>query len=400
MHKTLLLSLLLLGYLPIVAQDNGALVLPGSKNDLNTVATAPAKLKRMATAGWDNEVLIYQADSPYQMVQKLTGHAAQINAIAYNLQGNIFASGSGDMTVRLYDSMYRQIPMKDDPALRHLDAVTALVFDRTGRFLFSGDKNGRLMIWDVNLKAPVKFYETGSSINDISLANNSTHLFVAGSDRQIKVIALAGGKTIRTLDGHTDMVNKVVLSPNNQYLLSGASDKTARLWDLRTWKQQLLVQTESWKVTAMAFTTDSKYFVIGCNDGAIQLYETETGKLISKSNYPELYVRDIAFSPDQKKLYVAGKIREGEHYGLHLIPSMIPVPVPAVLPVKPMTLAQRALDSIMKVRPLNRMDSVKYKNVLMTAPRVKQSNEGKTVPATPDTPVIYKTPMGNLPKKK
>lgn len=403
MVKQLLCSLSLLICLSGFAQESSnpkPFILSGATNDLNAVAMSPAKYKRMAVAGWDNTIFIYNTDTPYTLVQKLSGHTAQINCIAYNLSGNMMASASGDMSVRFYDSLGKYLPIKEDMLNRHMTAVNTLIFDRSGKFLFSGDREGRLMLWDALLQKPIKYYATGNSINDLCLSPNAANIFVAHSDKSIKLIALAGGKIVRTLDAHTDAVNALAISTNNQFMISGSNDKTAIIWDLKTWKPLHVLKVESWKVTAVAFTDDSKYCVTGSNDGWVKVWEVSTGKLIGKAEYPDMNIRDLCFSKDYRNILIAPKMKEGENFGARYVSSLLPIPEKAI---RIMTPAQKSLDSIMAIRPLNKQDSIKFKNILMPRPvdNKSENNKGKGAENKQlDSAVIYKTPMNQTPKKK
>lgn len=381
-------------------------ILGGARNDLNAAAMSPAKYKRMAVAGWDNEVLIYQADSPFTLVQKLLGHQAPVNCLAYNFSGNMFASGGSDNTVKVYDSLYRIIPIAEEGLNKHLVAVHSLLFDRSGKYLFSGDRDGKLVLWDLLNKKSTKFYETGNTINDLCLSPNAANIFIAHADPKIKLYALAGGKLVRTLDGHTDAVNSIAISVNNKYLISGSNDKTARIWDLKTMKSLFVLNTECWKVMSVGFTDDSKYCYTGCNDGSVRVWETETGKLISKWSSDDIGVKEVVITKNNQYLLIAPRVKGSPDFGARVIPSGIPLPL---LPStnsnnKPKVISaqQRQLDSIMAIRPLTKQDSVKYKNLLTPSPSGGNSGTGSSKSQTKglDSAVIYKTPMNNAPVKK
>ncbi|MBC7384331.1 MAG: WD40 repeat domain-containing protein [Bacteroidia bacterium] len=371
---------------------NSTVVQPGHSNDVNAAIFSPLKTKRMATAGWDNKINIYQADSPFNLLQSLNGHNASVNCLAYNITGGILASGGNDFNVMFWDSFYRRKSVPEDLNNRHQANINSLVFDRANKYLFSGDNNGKIIIWDaINPKA-LKSLNTSAPINDISLSPNPANIFIASSEPKIKLIALATNKIVKTLDGHTDAVNSIAISPNNLYLISGSNDKTARIWDLRSMKQLYLLKVECWKVTAVAFTDDSKYCVTACNDGSIKVWETETGKLINNTEPQNFNIRDINFSKNGQMLIVAPLMRGSKEYGARLMKSNIPVLVPQVF-LKPLTAPQKALDSLMKIRTLTKQDSLKYKNLLTTKSKDQLLLLVQSKSLKIDSAIIYKTPM-------
>lgn len=396
----LLLSLICLQTFGQEANKKPEVILQGSNNDLNSVAISSNKYKRMAIGGWDNVVLIYKTDSPFQLVQKLTGHSAPINTLAYNLSGNMLASGSADNFVKFYDSLYRILPVKDEFKIRHESPVNSLVFDKGGKYLFSGDRDGKLILWDALNQKAIKFYQTGNSINDLCLSPNVANIFIAQSDKSIKLVSLTTGKLVRTMDGHTDGVNVLAISNNNQYLISGSNDKTARIWDLKNWKPLHVLNVGSWKITAVAFSDDNKYCVTGCNDGNISVWETETGKLVEKAVFNEMYIKDIAFSKNGKLLIVAPKMKESTDFGARIISSMIPQVNNIQNNNMLVSPAQKSMDSILAIRPLNKQDSIKFKSYLQLNSNGKsgKNNANSTQPL--DSAIIYKTPMYQNQKSK
>jgi WD40 repeat protein len=45
---------------------------------------------------------------------------------------------------------------------------------------------------------------------------------------------LETGRTLRTLEGHSDSVSAVAVAPNSRRAVSASSDHTVRVWDLET----------------------------------------------------------------------------------------------------------------------------------------------------------------------
>jgi WD40 repeat protein len=367
-------------------------VLSGSRNDLNAAAMSPAKFKRMAVAGWDNEVLIYNTDSPFTLVQKLIGHQAPVNCLSYNYAGNMLASGSSDQTVRLYDSMYRFVPLIEEGTNRHYSAVQSLIFDKSGKFLLTGDKDGNLLLWDVPTRKTVKSYQTNTSINDLCLSPTPANILIANAEPSIKIFGLASGKVIRTLDGHKDAVNCLALAYNNKYLISGSNDKTAIIWDLKTMKPLHILQPSCWKITSVGFSDDSKYCVTGCNDGVVNVWETETGKLISTWSSEDIGVKELCLFRNSQYILISPKLKGTQEFGARVIPSGIPNLTKVLESNKnaaPKTPMQLQLDSIIAMRTLTKQDSLKYKT-LLTPPKPKTGSKN---PNQLDSAIIYKTPM-------
>jgi WD40 repeat protein len=367
-------------------------VLSGSRNDLNAAAMSPAKFKRMAVAGWDNEVLIYNTDSPFTLVQKLIGHQAPVNCLSYNYAGNMLASGSSDQTVRLYDSMYRFEPLIEEGTNRHYSAVQSLIFDKSGKFLLTGDKDGKLLLWDVPTRKTVKSYQTNTSINDLCLSPTPANILIANAEPSIKIFGLASGKVIRTLDGHKDAVNCLALAYNNKYLISGSNDKTAIIWDLKTMKPLHILQPSCWKITSVGFSDDSKYCVTGCNDGVVNVWETETGKLISTWSSEDIGVKELCLFRNSQYILISPKLKGTQEFGARVIPSGIPNLTKVLESNKnaaPKTPMQLQLDSIIAMRTLTKQDSLKYKT-LLTPPKPKTGSKN---PNQLDSAIIYKTPM-------
>lgn len=375
------------------SDSNSVTILPGHTNDVNAAVFSSQKTKRIATAGWDNLINIYLADTPTKLVQTLTGHSASVNCLAYNLTGTMLASGGNDFRVMMWDSMYRARLVYEPLSLKHSSNINALVFDKTGKFLFSGDNEGKLIIWDALNAKLVKSMLTGSQINDLCLSSNPANIFIASSEHNIKLYALAANKLVRTLDGHTDAVNSLAISSNGLYLISGSNDKTARIWDLRNMKQLHILKVECWKVTAVAFSDDGKYCATGCNDGSVKIWETLSGTLINSIETRNCNIRDINFSKNSQQIVIAPLMRGSSEYGARIVNSGIPAPKPNVIQLK-VSPAQRAVDSIMAIRTLTRQDSIRYRNVFRVKPSLPEPSK-QTGGKTPvlDSAIIFKTPM-------
>ncbi|MCA0426483.1 MAG: WD40 repeat domain-containing protein [Bacteroidetes bacterium] len=366
----------------------------GHTNDLAALKFSNPKIGLIASGGWDNSLYIYKADSPFKLVKSFPAHGSAITCLNFNWSGTMIATGSQDFQVNVWDSMFRKVPILIDPKMAHTNNVSSVIFDRTGRFVFSGCEGGKLIIWDLQSKKAVKQNLTGVPISSLALGTMPSSIFVAGAEPKIKLVNLVNGQVLKTLEGHKDRINAIAVSKNMRFLLSGSNDKTAKIWDLKTFKLHKELPVECWKVTAVAFSDDSRYCATACNDGSIRIWETETGKLISKSIEQEFIVKDLSFNATATLIGIAPYMKSSSDFGPRIYRSGIHMENTQLIPrFNPLKLE---MDSILAKRKLTKQDSARFKSVLFPSKIEIDSKK----PAEPkiDSPRIYKTPMN--PKKK
>jgi WD40 repeat protein len=74
----------------------------------------------------------------------LSGHSRDVNAVAFNPDGQTVLSASNDKTLKIWScDDGRLIATLTD----HLDTINAIAFDRSGQLFISGSSDKTIKIW-------------------------------------------------------------------------------------------------------------------------------------------------------------------------------------------------------------------------------------------------------------
>jgi len=174
------------------------------------------------------------------------GHTGDVNAVAYSPDGKTLASGSDDFSVRIWNA-------NESESLHilrgHTDRVRTVAFSPDGTLLASGGEDNEIRLWQVADGQLIRtlrghggrtgdgfnllFTDMTKGVRDLAFSPDGTVLASAGSDGTVRLWRIADGKLLKTLSGHTNVVNKVAFSPDNRLLASGSGDSTIRVWRWR-----------------------------------------------------------------------------------------------------------------------------------------------------------------------
>lgn len=125
--------------------------------------------------------------------------------------------------------------MKGDRAyIGHTGEIISIAVSDSGKYLATGDKHARLIIWDAETLTPRHlFTRHRDAVTSLSFRRGTEQLFSGGADRAVIVWSAPENAYIETLVGHQDTVIGIAggLEVNQETCVSvGARDRSARLW--------------------------------------------------------------------------------------------------------------------------------------------------------------------------
>ncbi len=217
----------------------------------------------------DSEFIWYYKMNGYDVIERFirekkqevkfviqNSHNSEINSIAWNPDGNLFASADDSGIIKLWTR--GGILLKNLEGTKKTLYDLSLTWSHDGNLLASGSMDGTIRLWRRD------------------------------------------GLLIKVLEGHTESIEGLSWNPDGTILASGSSDKTVRLWKSDGSLIKVMEGHKSF-ISTVSWSPDGKTLASCSGDASIRLWSCD-GSLIKELKGHKHSVDYIAWSPDGKIL--------------------------------------------------------------------------------------------------
>lgn len=281
---------------------------------------------------------------------ELTGHNHGVSGIAFNQDGSLVATASGDGTARLWDASSRETVVE---LIGHSGAVSDVAFSPVGHLVATASNDGSARVWDASTGAELSVLRGHSDgISDVAFSPDGHQVATASRDGTVRLwewstrsemTSLASGHGARagiafspdpdsplvatanwdgtatvwnrvsgaevTLRGHENSVTDVAFSPDGTRVATASGDETVKLWDAMSGTALTTLRGHRGDVSSVAFSPNGLLIGTASDDRTARLWDVSTGDEVAVLTKHDAHVTAVAFSPGSSLVATASDDR-------------------------------------------------------------------------------------------
>ncbi|KAI8926860.1 WD40-repeat-containing domain protein [Entophlyctis helioformis] len=225
---------------------------------------------RFASCGMDRSVIVWDVGTG-RAIRKFGEHTQRVNALDFNSDASVLASGSYDATVRIWDcraQTWRPVQVLDGPK----DSVEAVQI--LGHEILTGCVDGVVRVYDVRAGRLTSDRVGRKSVTSARFSNDGKCILTSTLDDTIRLFDNDTGDLLNEYKGHTNRDYRIVstLSYDDAQIVSGSEDGQVFVWDLVEGNVVRSFKAHAKTVTCVAYHPKAHAMVTTSLDGTVKLW--------------------------------------------------------------------------------------------------------------------------------
>uniref|UniRef100_A0A6U6B6P7 Lissencephaly-1 homolog n=1 Tax=Guillardia theta TaxID=55529 RepID=A0A6U6B6P7_GUITH len=273
--------------------------LTGHRSPLSRVIFHPV-FADVITCSEDASIKLWDLDSG-RLSSTLKGHTASVNDVSLNSDGTVLASGSSDLSVKLWKLGDSNECLR---TLRgHEHSVSGVAWINSDELVISASRDTTIKVWEAKSGYCVKTL-TGHSewVRRIITSSVRPLCFSCSSDKTVKVWDVnQGSPSIRELRGHEHVIECLALSNEKASLIlmrhmtkTGSEEWAASTEGAAGQGENSVAEGRGGGARSLL----GAFIASGSRDKSIRIWHVESGKCILVLQGHDNWVRDVCFHPN------------------------------------------------------------------------------------------------------
>ena len=336
--------------------------LAGHDGDVRTIDISPDG-QWIVSGSSDKTMLLWDVQSGEAVgsfaIPPLPGHPGLVRSVAFSQNSKQVAAVSGEDIVRIWDREAGDIIAE----LRgHEAGITTLDFGSRGT-LVSADRDGTLIIWDLERGEPKFVYSTSQQAAAVTMSDDGDFVLLGSEDGSARIYTMSEdkhafevrrfgeveslvfgarfspdgdqilvgggpvftvqelpdatesfviqldaetGEAIQHLEGHAATVTSITYSPDGKNAATTSGDNSLILWDVASGEILQMLIGHQGAVWDAEYSPDGNYIASGSDDSVVIIWDVDTGKISNRLEGHTDAVLSITFSPDGSRIVSGG----------------------------------------------------------------------------------------------
>lgn len=228
------------------------------------------------------------ASSEFVPIQRHGGHWDTITSLDLSSDDQLLASGSKDMTVKLWSFPTGQL---QDTFSDHYESVISVGISNTNQTLVTTSLGGKILAWDLKNRhsTPKMPTEEGwnveGTIRGAVVDKQGQFVASSGWGGTILLQYLRSGKIVNIPSNSLASEQSLAILPNGKTIVSSSSDGKFQFWDTQTGALQrsfsrALNNGAIEPISAMTISKNGQFLASGGWYGSILIWDLQSGMLV------------------------------------------------------------------------------------------------------------------------